>query len=92
MEKPGKKEDEATEISKGREEENHGAEGKTESPLDKYMKIILEARKNKQTESPFIETCSYQDEKDLSVKEDNSIEVYAPKDGGDDDDDDDDFW
>lgn len=57
MEKPGKKEDEATEISKGREEENHGAEGKTESPLDKYMKIILEARKNKQTEVSFSNVC-----------------------------------
>lgn len=53
MDKPGKKEDEETEIGKGREEEDHGDEGKTESPLDKYMKIILEARKKKQTEASF---------------------------------------
>lgn len=57
MEKPGNKEDEETEISKGREEEHHGDEEKTESPLDKYMKIILEARKKKQTEVGFRNVC-----------------------------------
>lgn len=53
VEKPGKKEDEETEIGRGREEGDHGDEGKTEGPLDKYMKIILEARKKKQTEASF---------------------------------------
>lgn len=51
VEEAGQKEAEETEISKGREEEDcSNEEGpKTENPLDKYMKIILEARK-KQTE------------------------------------------
>ncbi|XP_011607383.2 centriole and centriolar satellite protein ofd1 isoform X1 [Takifugu rubripes] len=89
VEEAGQKEAEETEISKGREEEDcSNEEGpKTENPLDKYMKIILEARKQ-QTESPVIETCSDQEDKDLSAKEDNSIEVYAPKDAIDDED----FW
>lgn len=52
MDKPGKKEGEETELGKGGEEEDRGTEGKTESPLDKYMKIILEARK-KQKEVSF---------------------------------------
>lgn len=50
MEKPEKKEDEETEISKVGKEEDHGDEGKTENPLEKYMKIILEERKKQQTE------------------------------------------
>lgn len=47
MEEPGQKEAEESEISKGREEEDRSDEEgpKTENPLDKYMKIILEARK-----------------------------------------------
>lgn len=51
MEEAGQKEAEETEIGKGREEGDHSDEEgpKTENPLDKYMKIILEARK-KQTE------------------------------------------
>ncbi|TWW80892.1 Oral-facial-digital syndrome 1 protein -like protein [Takifugu flavidus] len=89
VEEAGQKEAEETEISKGREEEDCSDEEgpKTENPLDKYMKIILEARKQ-QTESPVIETCSDQEDKALSAKEDNSIEVYAPKDAIDDED----FW
>lgn len=52
VEDPGQKDAEETEISKGREEEDRGneEEPKTENPLDKYMKIIQEARKN-QTEA-----------------------------------------
>lgn len=57
VEKPGKKEDEETEISKVRKEEDHGDEGKTENPLDKYMKIILEERKEQQTEVSFSHVC-----------------------------------
>ncbi|TNN04262.1 hypothetical protein fugu_001291 [Takifugu bimaculatus] len=89
VEEAGQKEAEETEISKGIEEEDCSDEEgpKTENPLDKYMKIILEARKQ-QTESPVIETCSDQEDKALSAKEDNSIEVYAPKDAIDDED----FW
>lgn len=47
MEEPGQKDAEEIEISKGREEEDRSdeEEPKTENPLDKYMKIILESRK-----------------------------------------------
>lgn len=50
VEEPGRKEDEDSEIS--REEEDHSDEGgsKMENPLDKYMKIVLEARQKQQTE------------------------------------------
>lgn len=57
MEKPGKKEDEETEINQAREEGDHGDEGKTEGPLDKYMKIILEARMRKQTKVSVPNVC-----------------------------------
>lgn len=57
VEKPGTTEDEETEMSKSREEEDHDDEGKTESHLDKYMKIILEAQQTKQTEVSFSNVC-----------------------------------
>lgn len=59
VEEPGQKEDEDREISKGREEEDHSDEGgsKMENPLDKYMKIVLEARQKQQSEVSFSRFC-----------------------------------
>lgn len=57
VETPEKKEDEETEISKVGKEEDHGDEGKTENPLEKYMKIILEERKKQETEVSFSHVC-----------------------------------
>lgn len=59
VEEPGQKGEEEIEISKGREEEIPGDEegSKTENPLDKYMKIILEAQKAKQKEASFSNFC-----------------------------------
>lgn len=57
-----------------------------ENPLEKYMKLVLEAREKQQQQSPEKEAKSMSfEEKSLSEKDD-SIVAYSHKDG------DDDFW
>ncbi|KAM9347163.1 centriole and centriolar satellite protein ofd1 [Symphorus nematophorus] len=72
------------EADDGREEQSKG-----ENPLEKYMKMVLEAReKQQQAQSPGREEAGQTspEAKSLSEEKDNSIAAYSPKD------EDDDFW
>ncbi|XP_027146637.1 centriole and centriolar satellite protein ofd1 isoform X2 [Larimichthys crocea] len=97
VEQPGQeeeKEEEETEIKKGEDEEqkqetdNGREESKGENPLEKYMKMVLEAREKQHAQSPGREEAGHTspEAKSLSEEKDNSIAAYSPKD------EDDDFW
>nr|XP_046259165.1 oral-facial-digital syndrome 1 protein homolog isoform X2 [Scatophagus argus] len=87
-------EDEETGIKKGGDEvqkqevNNDGEEAKGENPLEKYMKMVLEAREKQQlAQSPGSQEGHTSPEaKSLSEEKDNSIAAYSHKD------EDDDFW
>ncbi|XP_056282586.1 centriole and centriolar satellite protein ofd1 isoform X2 [Pseudoliparis swirei] len=89
LEEPAlEKEDEETEIKKRDEEQtqeadNDGEESKGENPLQKYMKMVLEAREKQHEESPGGGEAAHAS---LSEENDNSVASYSHKD------EDDDFW
>ncbi|TKS67130.1 Oral-facial-digital syndrome 1 protein -like protein [Collichthys lucidus] len=97
VEQPGQeeeKEEEETEIKKGEDEEqkqetdNGREESKGENPLEKYMKMVLEAREKQHAQSPGREEAGHTspEAKSSSEEKDHSIAAYSPKD------EDDDFW
>ncbi|XP_035532156.1 oral-facial-digital syndrome 1 protein homolog isoform X2 [Morone saxatilis] len=83
-----------TETEKGGDEEqnqeadNDGEESKGENPLEKYMKMVLEAREKQHAQSPGREEAAHTspEAKSLSEEKDESIAAYSHKD------EDDDFW
>ncbi|XP_008273863.1 centriole and centriolar satellite protein ofd1 [Stegastes partitus] len=96
VEPPEQKEEVETEVKKGgdgeqRDEADDDDDGRKESegenPLEKYMKMVLEAREKQRAQSPGREAAEHTspEAKSLSEKED-SIAAYSPKD------EDDDFW
>ncbi|XP_026150712.1 centriole and centriolar satellite protein ofd1 isoform X3 [Mastacembelus armatus] len=93
LEKTGQEEEEETGIRKGedeKEEEEIGDDGgksKSENPLEKYMKMILEAREKQQAQVPAREEEGHTspEAKSLSEEKEDSIAAYSQKD-------DDDFW
>ncbi|XP_044073720.1 oral-facial-digital syndrome 1 protein homolog [Siniperca chuatsi] len=93
VEQPGQEKEEETGIKKGGDEEqkqeadNVGEESKGENPLEKYMKMVLEAREKQHAQSPGREEAGHTSEaKSLSEEKDYSIAAYSHKD------EDDDFW
>uniref|UniRef100_A0A671WCM7 OFD1 centriole and centriolar satellite protein n=1 Tax=Sparus aurata TaxID=8175 RepID=A0A671WCM7_SPAAU len=98
VEKPGQeeedKEDEGGVIKKQGDEEqkqeagNDGEESKGENPLEKYMKMVLEAREKQHAQTPGREEAGHTspEAKSLSDEKDHSIAAYSPKD------EEDDFW
>ncbi|XP_078118121.1 centriole and centriolar satellite protein ofd1 isoform X1 [Sander vitreus] len=95
MEQPGqRKEEEETGIKEGADEEqkqeadNDGEESKGENPLEKYMKMVLEAREKQHAQSPGREEVGHTspEAQSLSEEKDDSIAAFSHKD------EDDDFW
>ncbi|XP_049903990.1 centriole and centriolar satellite protein ofd1 isoform X2 [Epinephelus moara] len=96
MEQSGqeKEEEEETGSEKGADEEQKqeadkdGEEAAGENPLERYMKMVLEARQKQSTQSPGGEEGGHTspEAKSLSEEKDNSVAAYSHKDG------DDDFW
>ncbi|XP_035860520.1 oral-facial-digital syndrome 1 protein homolog isoform X3 [Sander lucioperca] len=103
MEQPGQRkeeEEEETGIKEGADEEqkqeadNDGEESKGENPLEKYMKMVLEAREKQHAQgggwfqSPGREEVGHTspEAKSLSEEKDDSIAAFSHKD------EDDDFW
>ncbi|XP_039673299.1 oral-facial-digital syndrome 1 protein homolog isoform X1 [Perca fluviatilis] len=88
-------EEEETRIKKGADEEqkreadNDGNESKGENPLEKYMKMVLEAREKQHAQSPGREEVGHTspEAKSLSEEKDDSIAAFSHK-----DEEDDDFW
>lgn len=70
------------------EAENDKVEPQAENPLEKYMKMVLEAREKQQMQSSGREEIGHTspEAKSLSEEKDNSIAAYSHKD------EDDDFW
>ncbi|KAM6954774.1 centriole and centriolar satellite protein ofd1 [Lycodopsis pacificus] len=96
MEQPGlgKEEEEETELKKRDEEQTQEAgndeeESKGGNPLEKYMKLVLEAREKQHVQSPGREEAGHTspEAKSLSEEKDDSVAAYSHK-----DEDDDDFW
>ncbi|KAK9537702.1 hypothetical protein VZT92_005292 [Zoarces viviparus] len=96
MEQPGlgKEEEEETELKKRDEEQtqeadNDGEESKGGNPLEKYMKLVLEAREKQHVQSPGQEEAGQTspEAKSLSEEKDVSVAAYSHK-----DEDDDGFW
>ncbi|XP_026231999.1 oral-facial-digital syndrome 1 protein homolog isoform X3 [Anabas testudineus] len=84
-------EEEETGIKKSEEEQKAGDEGersKDENPLEKYMKMVLEARSKQQVQDPEREEARHTSPefKSLSEEKEDSIAAYSHKD------EDDDFW
>ncbi|XP_033984510.1 oral-facial-digital syndrome 1 protein homolog isoform X2 [Trematomus bernacchii] len=86
-------EEEETGATKGDEElkqeaTNDREESKGENPLEKYMKMVLEARGNQQAQSPGREEAGHTSPgaKTLSEGKDDSVAAYSHKD------EEDDFW
>ncbi|XP_070770796.1 centriole and centriolar satellite protein ofd1 [Enoplosus armatus] len=95
VEQPGQeKEEQETGIKKGGDEEqkqetdDDGEESKGENPLEKYMKMVLEAREKQHAQSPGREETGHTspEAKSFSEEKDDSIAAYSHKD------EDDDFW
>lgn len=91
VEQPGEKEEEdETGIKKGGDEEQKDdvEEAKSENPLEKYMKMVLEAKEKQRAESPGRGEAGHTspEAKSLSEEKENSIAAYSHKD------EDDDFW
>ncbi|CAK6953986.1 centriole and centriolar satellite protein ofd1 [Scomber scombrus] len=82
-------EEEEMGMKKGGEQgENAGEESKDENPLEKYMKMVLEAREKQHAQNPQSEETAHvsPEAKSLSEEKDNSIAAYSHKE------EDDDFW
>ncbi|XP_074515244.1 centriole and centriolar satellite protein ofd1 isoform X1 [Sebastes fasciatus] len=96
MEQPGqeKEEEEETAVKKGGDEEqkqeadNDEEESKGENPLEKYMKMVLEAREKQHAQSPEREEAAHTspEAKSLSEEKEDSVAAYSQKD------EEDDFW
>ncbi|XP_029385879.1 centriole and centriolar satellite protein ofd1 isoform X2 [Echeneis naucrates] len=92
VEPPGqeKKEEGITKIDQGEEKEqkDEGEETKGENPLEKYMKMVLEAREREQGQHSGKEEVGHisPEAKSLSEGNEDSIVAYSHKD------EDDDFW
>ncbi|KAM4559449.1 centriole and centriolar satellite protein ofd1 isoform 2-T2 [Odontesthes bonariensis] len=96
VEQPEKEDEEDTEVKKGegeaegkREEADSSMEeSKGENPLDKYMKMVLEAREKQHIQSPAREETGQTSPEDKSLLEEKegSIAAYSPKE------EEDDFW
>ncbi|XP_032385454.1 centriole and centriolar satellite protein ofd1 isoform X3 [Etheostoma spectabile] len=96
MEQTGQREEdeEETGIRKGADEEqkqeadHDGEESKGENPLEKYMKMVLEAREKQHAQGPEREEVGHTspEAKSLSEEKDDSIAAFSHKD------EDDDFW
>ncbi|XP_073329085.1 centriole and centriolar satellite protein ofd1 isoform X2 [Pagrus major] len=92
VEKPGQEEEDSGIKKQGDEEQKQekddGEESKGENPLEKYMKMVLEAREKQHAQSPGREEARHTspEAKSLSDEKDHSIAAYSPKD------EDDDFW
>ncbi|XP_041806538.1 oral-facial-digital syndrome 1 protein homolog isoform X2 [Chelmon rostratus] len=96
VEQPGqeKEEEEETGRNKGgdedqKQEADNGEEkSKSENPLEKYMKMVLEAREKQHAQSPAREEAGQTspEARSLSEEKDDSIAAYSHKD------EDDDFW
>ncbi|XP_061142797.1 centriole and centriolar satellite protein ofd1 isoform X2 [Syngnathus typhle] len=71
---------------KGDGDKRQEAEVPNENPLEKYMKMVLEAREKKEDKSSGGEEHVSPEVKSLSEEKDNSIAAYSHKD------EDDDFW
>ncbi|XP_070832873.1 centriole and centriolar satellite protein ofd1 [Chaetodon trifascialis] len=78
--KKGEDGEQKQEADKGEEE------SKGENPLEKYMKMVLEAREKQHAQSPAREEAGSPEAKSLSQEKDDSIAAYSHKD------EDDDFW
>ncbi|XP_040003972.1 oral-facial-digital syndrome 1 protein homolog isoform X2 [Xiphias gladius] len=70
------------------EQKDDGEESKGENPLEKYMKMVLEAREKQPAQSPGREEAGHTspEGKSLSEEKEDSITAYSHKD------EDDDFW
>ncbi|KAG7227653.1 hypothetical protein INR49_029414 [Caranx melampygus] len=90
-EQPGQEEkEEETGIKEGGDEEKDNGEGsKTENPLEKYMKMVLEAREKERGQSPKREEAGQTspEAKSLSEEKEDSIIAYSHM-----KDEEDDFW
>ncbi|KAK5861078.1 hypothetical protein PBY51_022498 [Eleginops maclovinus] len=93
MEHQGQEKEEDIEVKKEDEELKQEAdddreESKSEDPLEKYMKMVLEARGNQRTQSPGREEAGHTspEAKSLSEGKDDSVAAYSHKD------EEDDFW
>ncbi|XP_059199608.1 centriole and centriolar satellite protein ofd1 [Centropristis striata] len=94
MEQPGqeKEEEAAAGIEKGAAEEQRqeadNDEDEGENPLEKYMKMVLEAREKQHAQSPGREEAGHTspEAKSLSEEKDDSIAAFSHKD------EEDDFW
>lgn len=90
VEQPRQEEEEETGIKEGGEEEaeNAGEKSKGENPLEKYMKMVLEAREKQHAQNPEREEAAHMspEAKSLFEEKDDSIAAYSHKD------EDDDFW
>ncbi|KAI3356275.1 hypothetical protein L3Q82_017524, partial [Scortum barcoo] len=94
VEQPGqeKEEEEEIGIEKGgdgeqrQEAENDKEEPQAENPLEKYMKMVLEAREKQQAQSSGREEMGHTspEAKSLSEEKDSSIAAYSHKDEDDD--------
>ncbi|XP_040913221.1 oral-facial-digital syndrome 1 protein homolog isoform X2 [Toxotes jaculatrix] len=89
VEQQGQEEGETGSKKGGDEKKKDDGEGsKGENPLDKYMKMVLEAREKQLAESPGREEAGHTspEAKSLSEEKEDSITAYSHKD------EDDDFW
>ncbi|KAM9709867.1 centriole and centriolar satellite protein ofd1 isoform 1-T1 [Menidia menidia] len=100
MEQTEKEDEEDKEVKKGEEEgkmekeDSFKEESKDENPLEKYMKMVLEAREKQHVQASAKPHGSLREEtgqtspedKSLSEKEERSIAAYSPKE------EEDDFW
>ncbi|GLD66213.1 oral-facial-digital syndrome 1 protein [Lates japonicus] len=88
VEQPGQEEEEKTGTEKDEEQKHDREESKDENPLEKYMKMVLEAREKQHAQSPGGEEAGHMspEAKTLSEEKEDSIAAYSHKD------EDDDFW
>ncbi|XP_072253050.1 centriole and centriolar satellite protein ofd1 [Leuresthes tenuis] len=94
VEPPEKEDEEDAEVKKGEDEgkreeaDSSAEESKGENPLDKYMKMVLQARENQHIQSPVREETGQTspEDKSLSEEKEGSIAAYSPKE------EEDDFW
>ncbi|CAJ1079492.1 oral-facial-digital syndrome 1 protein [Xyrichtys novacula] len=93
-EKEGEEKEEASVVKTEDEEQRRdaddeeGEKSKSENPLEKYMKMVLEAREKQRPQSPGGDETGHStpEAKSLSEAKDDSIAAYSHKD------EDDDFW
>ncbi|XP_027879821.1 centriole and centriolar satellite protein ofd1 isoform X3 [Xiphophorus couchianus] len=87
-EKEGEETEEEADIKKGEDDEQSREEPKVENPLEKYMKMVLEAREKQNEQKPVREEGGQMSPEDKSLFEekDESIAAFSLKD------EEDEFW